>query len=394
MCDKAFNTPDEQAAIDKGKLPRVASCHKTPMLDGYKKAQSFEGVEVRKHLETGSVSFAHLLTCGSVWVCPICAAKVSERRCDEIAGAFEIWRNRDKGNTQIMVSFTIPHYAHQSIEDLRKIFMKARRLMKQQKVLKRKPLKVYSSIVEQYGIKGCVSGIEVTWGFNGWHPHSHDIYFVDHDFTDDELNRLQLDLSHAWIYACDRAKLEVSDKTKCDMLNHAVDVRRAKTAAEYIAKFGEDTFKAKEDILNPGWGASQEITKSHIKVSRGKDGLTPWNFLSIISETNDRGIYLKFGRLFREYARAFHGKRQLFWSKGFKAELGIQELTDEELAADSQEEITESIGTIPPEVWVNLVHYKLRGWALYMARELNISSKDDFQGYLEVLRGKISTLKT
>ena len=41
------------------------------------------------------------------------------------------------------------------------------------------------------------------------------------------------------------------------------------------------------------------------------------------------------------YANAFKGRRQLYWSNGLKAKLGVEDFTDEELAAKDQEHASE-----------------------------------------------------
>ncbi|PCN86444.1 hypothetical protein AS583_19820 [Acinetobacter baumannii] len=63
------------------------------------------------------------------------------------------------------------------------------------------------------------------------------------------------------------------------------------------------------------------MTKGHIK--KGKEGgLTPFDLLQLSFEDE-----LVFGRkpsqLFKEYAAAFKGARQLMWSRGLKDVLGF-----------------------------------------------------------------------
>ena len=57
---------------------RVATCMRA-RLDGV--------VKVMHHPQHDSASYAGLMTCGSVWVCPICSAKVAARRQAEIEAA-------------------------------------------------------------------------------------------------------------------------------------------------------------------------------------------------------------------------------------------------------------------------------------------------------------------
>lgn len=47
--------------------------------------------------------YGNLVICGGVWVCPICAAKITERRRAELEGA------KDDGLSKFMVTYTIQH---------------------------------------------------------------------------------------------------------------------------------------------------------------------------------------------------------------------------------------------------------------------------------------------
>ena len=46
-------------------------------------------VQVWKSREHGTASYGGLQTCGSVWTCPVCAAKIAERRRVELLDAME-----------------------------------------------------------------------------------------------------------------------------------------------------------------------------------------------------------------------------------------------------------------------------------------------------------------
>ena len=79
------------------------------------------------------------------------------------------------------------------------------------------------------------------------------------------------------------------------------------------------------------WGLESEITKGHLKKGR-EDSLTPFDLLRQSVEMPMYGI------LFREFADVFKGKKQLYWSKGLKALLGIQSKTDEEIVDETDKE--------------------------------------------------------
>lgn len=378
---------------------RVSMCQKVGLIK--QRDDMVDGVPLVTY-EGGGVGFGGLLSCGSVWACPVCSAKVSEVRVREIDEAFNRWHQdgEDKGqdHTQIMVTFTIPHYASQSIEDLRDFFMKARRAMKEQKSLKRNPaFQPFKVICEEYGIEGFLAAIEVTFGVNGWHPHSHDIFFINQRLTDDELEILKGRLITAWIYACERVNGKMTKAQKANMGKRSVNVSQSTSAAEYVSKFGQADFDKHEDLLSGGWGPAQELTKSQIKTA-GKKGLTPWDMLRqilkcqsspLLSDSQKKDAYFLYGRLFREYSRTFHGKRQLFWSKGFKSFLGIESLSDQEISEMDEQQIKEFnpddpeaslitpdrkvIGVFPWLTWEKIKKHKLRGRVLSLASEMPFS---------------------
>jgi hypothetical protein len=361
LLDPLFNTPDEQTLIDSKKLPRTSLCNKVPLFGG----ENPVNVPVYKNtIHEGSAHFGGLLKCGSVWACPVCARKISEGRAAELKLAFGVWQSLGD-YSQLMVSFTIPHKHFNKLDDLYFRLMKARRLLRQQKVLRKRSLKVFSEISKEYNIQGQVTGVEVTNGYHGWHPHTHDVFFVSGKVNDLLISDLQSDLTRAWLYACQRAKIDIPSID--DFIKHSVKISVALTAAEYMSKFGHEK--------NSRWDASTELTKSHFKVSKSESGLTPWDFLRAIAAfPEDRNIYYEFGSKFREYVRATKGRRQLFWSKGFKAFLCSQspefaelvEKTDQDLA-EHESENKELVGTLTAEQWKAVIKYNLRGLVLETA---------------------------
>ncbi|MDF9645043.1 hypothetical protein, partial [Bacillus cereus] len=49
-------------------------------------------VQVLKHKKTQKAFYDGLLVCSSVWNCPVCAAKISERRRKELKQAFDLYK--------------------------------------------------------------------------------------------------------------------------------------------------------------------------------------------------------------------------------------------------------------------------------------------------------------
>lgn len=87
----------------QGLLPqeRVAHCQRSTM--------SAAGVAVYR--SDNGASYGNLTTCGSVWHCPICAAKITEGLRQELQGAINAWAA--SGGTVYLMSLTFPHQINQ-----------------------------------------------------------------------------------------------------------------------------------------------------------------------------------------------------------------------------------------------------------------------------------------
>jgi hypothetical protein len=162
------------------------------------------------------------------------------------------------------------------------------------------------------GVVGSVRALEVTFGENGWHPHLHELLFLEHDAG---IGCLNMGLRARWERAVGRAGLRSVNEHGFDFTLADCDI------AAYVAKFGHQR----------GWNVEHELTKQVTKKGRGK-GWTPTELLSAYALDGNEPA----GELWRIYALAMKGKRQLHWSKGFRARLGLgAEKSDEELAEET-----------------------------------------------------------
>lgn len=259
--------------------------------------------------------YAGLVTCGSVWACPVCASRIQQRRRGEIQQAID-WAKAE-GHTVVLVTFTFPHQAWQRLQDLLDRQAEAfRRLRYSKGYRKLKPM-------------GLIRSLEVTHGDNGWHPHTHELWIMDSRET-----RLQPDLSELWLAACRKAGLvDAPDGSHLwgAFMAHGVDVKYDMDAGDYLAK--QDDSRS--------WGFADEVSKATSKAGRAK-GVHPHHFLVRKAE-GDRGRYI-------EYAKAMKGKRQLFWTRGLKDKVGITDVTDEVLAQEDRE-AADLLGRLSPDDW-------------------------------------------
>jgi len=295
------------------------------------------GVAVLYAPNTGRAHYGNLLICGSVWVCPVCSAKISERRKVEIVAASDL--HRIGGGGLYMVTMTWAHTRH---DDVVQLVKRSRAAL----VNLRKP-RAYLDMRRDLDYVGMIRAFEVTHGDSaGWHPHFHELWLLKRPLTDRQLRTWKSSLFEQWHAQCARAGLGLPNRKA------GIDIRIAESGGEYVAKFGRVQ----------SWGVGSELTKAHTKQGRGKSR-TPWDLLRMVGEGHTR-----FGPLFCQYADAFFGARQVFWSPGLKAAMGVEELTDEELAV-REDEPAQLVCMVSPEDWRRVLEqpYEARSMVLTVA---------------------------
>jgi len=290
-------------------------------------------VAVNRPQATGSAFYSGLISCGCVWTCAVCAVKIQERRRQEIAKAIDYaYAN---GLQPVLATFTFPHSKSQQLSQLLK--MQADALARLRKG------KAWDNFKIEINYNGLIRSLELTHGVNGWHPHTHELWFVGKEVDAEEIKEFVLD---KWWSSCVRAGL-VEDNPK-DMLNfykHAVDIKGNCSASDYLAK--QDSSK--------NWGVDREVAKASSKKGK-KSGLHPFQFLT---EAN------KNIPLWLEYSKAIKGKSQLFWSRGLKKKCGIEEISDEEISEENEE--PEVLGLLKLEEWKLIRDTKNRSKVLDIA---------------------------
>lgn len=310
-------------------------------------------VQVWKHLKTEKAFYNGLMVCGSVWHCPICASKISEKRRLELKQAFETYQNVEKGHMAFL-TLTFSHNRFDSLKEILDKFTLASR--------KFKSGTPYQNLKNDMCIEGTVKGLEVTYSdSNGFHPHSHEVIFYKKKC---DLRKIRKRMWGLWINACSACGLTATEK-------YGLTLQNGQDASDYISKFGKGN-----------WTLEQEMTKAHIKQGKNKESLTPFDFLKFYLMT-EKPRYLK---LFKEYAEVFKGKRQLVWSKGLKDKLLIEEKTDGELATEKLED-ADLLGLITYDEWKLILKYD------YRAKLLDVIEKFGFEDGLKIIFNRIKRLK-
>jgi len=295
-------------------------------------------VDVLYSPEHQSAHYSGLMVCGSIWVCPLCAAKISERRRVELEQA--IANCIVNGGAVYLTTYTIAHKHYDSLSTLLQSFLEARKRIKQGRAAQ--------ELRKRFGILGTVSVREVTWSkLNGWHPHCHELVFCTTEIDIAEYDKVARE---HWRKSVEHEGLSINE--------HGFSVSRTYgSVADYVAKFG------REPVHTP-WGASTELTKGHLKRGHGEEHLTPFAMLWLISQGCDE---LK--PIFKEYAQWFKGKHQLVWSAGMRTLLldGVGEKPDFVLAQEPEGEVV-LLGQLTRTQWCTVLKNDAQGKLLEAAR--------------------------
>jgi len=264
-------------------------------------------VEVMKSAEHGRAHYKGLQTCGSVWVCPCCAAKVEERRRHQVEQVFE-WA-KGEGLDSSLHTNTFPHGMGDHLTALLGDQSDALKFFRQSKT--------YRKIMKDIGYSGMVRALETMWGdINGWHPHTHELKFHRESLSADDVKWVRHRLVEPWQASCERSgllKIE-NDDQQAAFYQHSLDIRAHFSSSDYLQKT--------DDKKN--WTPAHELAKASTKKGR-RSGIHPFQ-LATRGQPGDAGRFV-------EYARAMKGRRKLLFSPGLLKKAGVQDMTDEQIAA-------------------------------------------------------------
>ena len=294
-----------------------------------------EGVGVWRSTQHQTAHYSGLIVCGSVWTCPVCAAKISERRRLELQAA--IAQHRESGGDAYLLTLTTPHGRRDDLAQLLAMQAKALASFTAQRAVK--------AVFAEMGEIGRVRAFEVTHGRkgtnNGWHPHYHFLQFAKGGADAAQLMDWRTRLYLEWAKCCERAGLGTPS------FQHGLDLQDGSKADKYLSK----------------WGLECEMTKGHIKQAKA-GGETPFDLLrAVLADKSDRQA----AALFSEFGRVFKGKRQLSWSRGLRARFDLaEEKTEEELSREPSED-AELLGLISVDEWRDVLRVQARGVVLELA---------------------------
>lgn len=336
------------------KVHRTAGCHYIP----------HGKVFVHHSCEHKRAFFSGVQVCGSVWGCPICAAKVSERRRLEIQQAID-WAYESRLQP-MMITLTFPHQRTDDLADL---------LDKQREALKRlRQGRVWSLAKKRWDFQGLIRALELTHSErNGWHPHTHEVWMVSPETTAGDVRTTVL---KRWKQICiEVGLLDPANEASWRAFDvRGVDVKPWISASDYLAKMDSAAH----------WGIDREMAKASSKGTKGgrRAGTHPFGLLRR-SLDGGKGSE-RAGELFVQYLMAVTEKRcrALFFTPGLKGRIGIDDLDDQELALEDRAE-AEVLGQLEVEDW------RLIRSCRAQAAVLDAAERDGWEGVV-LLLGELS----
>lgn len=340
-----------------GKRQKFRVCHCCRSIQG-------EIVHVYRSPDGTNAAYAGIMTCGSGWTCPVCAVKIGEVRREELSYA-NVMHVKAGGRVDL-TTMTFPHELNKmTLAETMERFDKARQKFKNSAPYKA----VFDKKKSKTGCIGCVTSMEITHGVNGWHPHLHMLSFSGRSINQEEIDRLK----KTWVNIL--LKCGLGDNSKIShMMERALDVRGGEDAANYIAKYGREE----------RWGITSELTRSHSKKSIHEDSVTPFGLLAL-ADAGDEAA----GKLFKEFANVFLGRRLITFSPGLKAHFGLGDDRaddDEEAAARADSAAVIYVGSLQPAQWGEVLRKDARASLLVFAAKMKDFGQEQLDLFVENLK--------
>lgn len=377
---------------------RVATC-------GWATAGGVSGVGIRA--TAGTAGFAGLQSCGSVWVCPSCAAKVAARRANEL-GRVLGWA-RTEGHSLAMVTLTVSHRRNDTLQDVwdavglgwgavtsgsswaseteaaygKRLAGWYERGEEYNAGLRDRAPKGWKARMEpqprigdleRYSVLGWARAVEVTRGANGWHVHIHAVMVFD---GKEDAHHRAFDVGRGMR---DRWNRGIEKKGFTSSIEHGVriDVSEGaeKKLAEYLAKSLEPEKVVKASVEKAGRDLAREATLGQHKKARN-GGRSPFQILAELKDgdAEDWALWV-------EWMHGSMGRQQLTWSRDLRKMAGMieEEKTDQDIADEEFGSEQDTILMLPVESWK-----QVRNSPQSMAKILALAEKNprDLQKWLD-----------
>lgn len=272
------------------------------------------GVTLR--LLDGVAHYSGLQSCGSIWVCPVCAPRIREERAREIEAGLA--SHFATGGSAGFLTLTLPHDQGDALGDLLDALMRSWG--------RETGSRGWRKDRQEFGVIGFVRSTEVTCGPNGWHPHLHVLLLTETPLSAERWEQFAARIFPRWERAVVRAGYRAPERHFIEgQWRGGLTVSAVRSASEVAS------YTSKVQGLGEGWGAGREVARHDLKLGRSGRHRAPFQ---IARDAVDGGEAADVAR-WCEYVRGMHGRRAIEWSRGLRDRLGLGEgRTDEEIAAE------------------------------------------------------------
>lgn len=287
-------------------------------------------VQVRANGVTSG--YAGLASCGSVWACPVCNARIQASRRLEVGTAIAV--NGGSGGSAAFGAYTLQHHAKTDPDALWRSLSKCWECVTRDKMVKRTR--------QALGWVGTIRAAEVTHGLNGFHPHLHPVHMFAAAVSHDDVQELHAREIRAWRAAA--ARLGLLSPSEDAQHLHLVEGDASEPLGEYFTKA----------VYQPSpEGVSWEMTSTQTKSrTRATGSRTPWEILASAARDGDADDL----DIWHSFEKASKGKRAISWSRGLRELVGV------EVEASDQEIVDAQVGTVED------AGFEIVNWAPVRAR--------------------------
>ena len=289
-----------------------------------------------------------LLSCGSVWECPVCASQIRAERATELQSAVEAWGP----SCVAMLSLTVRHGLGDDLRAVRAGVANSFR-----RVINGVPWKRFSS---KFGLKHSVRALEVTHGaLHGWHPHLHVLLFFEKALDEQQSREAIAWLSARWAECVRRA---LGDGFTPN--DHGVDLR-ASRRSDYL-------IKSVWELVDPGSKRGRVQNRTPLQIAAD---------VVKLGEPADVALW-------KSFCSGMRGAKMLTWSRGMRAALGIgTEKPDEVLVEGEEQAEAETVAVIDGCAWDRVRDRRGLACAILEAAELAPSAAACFEALRQLMRG-------
>ena len=320
-----------------------------------------------------SAFYSGVKHCNNAFACPVCSFKIMTKRSDEIDKvidkAYEGRNVLGKKLQVLMVTFTVQHTKGMPQDEVVRLGKMTMKKFKSTGLRFKGNKFTFADVSAGFGELGVIHTItswEGTYGINGLHWHSHQIWFVED--ADDFTEELERECKKRWLACYKKA----------------------------LAELGVNMMVKEEAFLERGFVASRDKkTGKMIRIHSGKylcgfgGGSELSSVISKDAKNGNRNMFELLAsdseedkKIFMEFAIATHGLTRVKFSKGLRKFFLMdeeEEKTDAELG--NEEVLAEAVAVIEKENWYEVLEAEVTGRVQYARAEiLNIAYNQGYRG--------------